>query len=115
MLEIDRNQNITLTRGDTAYIDVTGFQNNDGESYTLIDGDKVYFRLGTNPILEKELTLDLINNKAVLHLVPADTMNLPYSIFKFEVEVVTSIGDHYTCVADKNFTISKEVEVHNGN
>jgi len=115
MLDIDRNQNITLTRGDTAYIDVTEFRNNDGESYTLIDGDKVYFRLGTNPPIEKELTLDLINNKAVLHLVPADTENLPYSIFKFEVEVVTSVGDHYTCVADRNFTIGKEVEEHHGN
>ena len=115
MLDIDRNQNITLTRGDTAYIDVTGFKNYYDEAYTLVDGDKVYFRLGTNPVLEKELEINFSNNTALLHLEPSDTVNLPYSVFKYEVEVVTAIGDHYTCIADRNFIIGKEVEAHNGN
>lgn len=114
MLYIDRDGNITLTRADTAFIDVTSFKNQVGETYQLFEGDKVYFRLKTNPILEKELTIDLLNNKAGLHIIPDDTAGLPFTTFKYEMELVTSTGEHFTFIADRNFTVGKEVEEHNG-
>lgn len=114
MLYIDREGNMTLTRADTAFIDVTSFKNQVGETYQLFEGDKVYFRLKTNPILEKELMIDLLNNKASLHIIPDDTAGLPFTTFKYEMELVTSTGEHFTFIADRNFTVGKEVEEHNG-
>lgn len=114
MLYIDRDVNITLTRADTAFIDVISFKNQKGETYQLFEGDKVYFRLKTNPILEKELTVDLVNNRANLHIIPEDTAELQFTTYKYEMELVTSAGEHFTFIADKNFTVGKEVEEHNG-
>jgi len=115
MLNIDRNLNITLTRADTAYIDVSSLKNADGSDYEYNEGDKVYFRLKyPGSMLEKELAIDLGNNKSTLTLDPVDTESLAFGIYKYEMELVTAIGEHFTFIADKNFTISKELEVHDG-
>lgn len=113
MLDIDRNQNITLTRGDTAYIDVATLKNADGTDYEYTASDKVYFRLGT--LIEKELDIDLENNKSTLTLEPEDTINIDFGIYKYEMELVTELDEHFTFIADKNFMISKELEAHDGN
>lgn len=115
MLDIDRKGNITLTRGDTAYIDVTGFKNKDGTTYYLQEGDKIYFRIRGVNRLTKELSLDLLNNKATLTLEPEDTEGFSFTAYRYEMELVTAIDEHYTFVADKIFNISKELEEHNGN
>ena len=115
MLDIDRNQNITLTRGDTAYIDIVELRNRDGAIYDLVAGDRIFFRLKANSVIEKELDIDLPNSKASLHILPADTIGLDYTSYKYEMELVTSTDEHFTFIADKNFIISEEVEVHNGN
>ena len=114
MLNIDRNLNITLTRADTAYIDVSVLKNADGTDYTYEDGDAVYFRLKADSMLEKQLGIDFENNKSTLTLNPNDTIQIPVGIYKYEMELVTAIGEHFTFIADKNFTISKELEVHDG-
>lgn len=116
MLEIDsRTKTITLTRGDTAYIEVSTLLNADGTDYEYNADDKVYFRLKLDSsMLEKEMAIDLENNKSTLTLYPEDTENLAFGIYKYEMELVTAIGEHFTFIADKNFTISKELEVHNG-
>ena len=115
MLYIDSNQNITLTRGDTAYIEVSTLQNADGTDYEYDENDKIYFRMKyVGSVMEKELSIDLSENKAVLALDPSDTENLDFGTNKYEMELVTAIGEHFTFIADKNFTISKELEVHDG-
>jgi hypothetical protein len=115
MLDIDRNLNITLTRADTAYIDVTTLKNADGTDYTYEDGDAVYFRLKAISTMEKQLGIDFENNKSTLTLYPEDTVDIPFGIYKYGMELVTALGEHFTFIADKNFTISKELEVHDGN
>lgn len=115
MLDIDRNQNITLTRGDTAYIDIIGLKDKDGTAYTLVSGDVIWFRLKGTTLFEKQLSIDTEENFATLTLEPEDTEDLAFSMYKYEMELVTSIGEHFTFIADKNFTIGKELEVHNGN
>lgn len=114
MLKIDK-QNITLTRGDTAYIEVSTLQNADGTDYEYNEDDKVYFRLKLDgSMFEKELIIDLENNKSTLILDPIDTENFAFGLYEYEMELVTAIGEHFTFIADKDFTISKELEVHNG-
>lgn len=115
MLDVDRDQNIKLTRGDTAYIDIVELRNRDGAIYELVEGDRVFFRLKAGTIIAKELDIDLLNSRASLHILPTDTIGLSYTSYKYEMELVTSTGEHYTFIADRNFTITEEVEEHNGN
>lgn len=113
MLVIDKDNNILLTRGDTAYIDIIDFYDIDGNPYTLEEGDNIYFRLRTSRVLlTKKLSIDLENNTATLLLEPKDTSYLPEKTHKYEIELVTHKNEHFTFVADKNFTIGKEQEVH---
>lgn len=115
MLNIDNRQNITLTRGDTAYIDVTGLKNRDGTAYEFEDGDKVYFRLkGEQILIEKEADIDLVENTATLTLYPDDTEDLTFTSYRYEMELVTANDEHFTFIADKNFVIGVELEVHDG-
>lgn len=115
MLNIDNQSNITLTRGDTAYIDVTSLKNSDGTDYYYQTGDKVIFRLQGNNLISKELYIDFENNIASLTLEPEDTITLDILTYKYEIELITSENEHFTFVADKNFIISRELEEHNGN
>lgn len=113
MLEIDKQNNILLTRGDTAYIDFEDFIDIDGNPYELQENDTIYFRLRTSKVLlTKTLSIDLENQTATLLIEPKDTINLPMTTHKYEVELVTHQNQHYTYIADKNFTIGKEQEVH---
>lgn len=114
MLSVDRQQNITLTRSDSAFIDVVELKNIDGENYQYSAGDKVYFRVNSSPMIEKELTIDLENNMSSLLLVPDDTKDLAFTTYKYEMELVTSAGCHYTFISYKSFSIGNEVENHNG-
>ena len=112
-LKISKNYDIKLTRGDTAYIEVSDFAYDDGtgEVYTLGENDKVYFRLkGLGQYIEKELEIVLSNNTALLTLNPADTKDLDFETYKYELELVTSSDEHLTFVENRDFTIGVEQE-----
>ena len=115
MLKINK-QNITLTRGDTAYLRFRPQirMNNDPiADYTFESGDSVVFRLKKDDgILEKSCVIDLENNTAILTLVPGDTIDLLTKVYTYEVELITQYGEHFTFIADQYFTIGKEVEEH---
>lgn len=109
MLTIKGNQ-IFLTRGDTMFIKLS-LENEDGTDYIPADGDKIYFRLkkyATYPdiLIEKQLS-DMI-----LELTPADTAHLDFGTYRYEIELVTADGNHYTVICDEPFTIEKELENH---
>ena len=115
MFKID-GQDIYLTRCDSAEIAVS-ITKNDGSDYTLEAGDKVIFRLALDagkPVdVEKECTIDVENNKAILTLVPADTRGLKFKTYRYEFELLRGADDtHYTFIVDQPFTIGKELEEH---
>ena len=47
MLEIDRKYNMKLTRGDTAYINIS-LEDEDETTYEFVEGDTMFFRLAAN-------------------------------------------------------------------
>lgn len=115
MLKID-GKNITLTRGDTAYIRfrpkirVSGSPVTD---YTLVSGDAVIFRLKKeDSVFEKACNIDLEKNTAILNIVPEDTIDLKYKFYEYEVELITHYQEHFTFVADALFKVGREVEEH---
>lgn len=114
MLEIDRKYNMKLTRGDTAYINIS-LEDEDETTYEFVEGDTMFFRLAANIFVEKELSIDFSENIATLTLEPEDTEGLMYETYKYEIELITSTGEHFTVIPNRSFTVDYEVEVHNGN
>lgn len=114
MLKIER-QNITLTRGDTAYLKfIPKVRGTDGTltDYELQDGDDVVFRVQKSPNFEKACSIDLEENTAILTLMPEDTLAWKVQQYNYEVELITNLGEHFTFIANQKFTIGEEIETH---
>ena len=103
---------IQLTRGDTMMLDVV-LKNSNGEVYTPLETDHIYFRLkktasARNTLIEKEIPYDSM----VLELEEADTKNLGFGTYYYEVELVTAEDYHFTAIANCKFEITTELENH---
>ena len=111
MLRIAYNK-IYLTRGDTAYLEIS-ITDESGNPYALVDGDKIIFRMkqstnDKNLILEKEFNTEILR----LELTPEDTMSLKFGVYRYEVELVTGAGEHFTIIENAEFEITPELEAH---
>ena len=111
MLRIE-GQDVYLTRGDTAYLQlIPKLQNK--ELYVLKQGDQIKFRLRDGSFLfEKDCDIDVENNFARLTLLPDDTVGLKYKMYRYECELITVDQEHFTFIADRQFTIGKELDDH---
>lgn len=111
MLEVSGNM-IQLTRGDTMILSIT-LTDQDGVEYTPTETDKIYFRVKRNStskevILEKEIPYDTL----LLKLQEADTKDLKFGTYYYEIELVTEANDHFTVIANTEFEITTELESH---
>lgn len=109
MVTIKDNQ-IFLTRGDTMYIKLS-LENEDGTDYIPVTTDRIYFRLKKFATYREILIEKQISNM-ILELTPADTINLDFGTYRYEIELVTGDDRHYTVICDEPFTIEKEIENH---
>lgn len=107
MLYIDEDQNITLTRGDTGFFNISLFTA-EGKPYTPQEGDSLRFALGKSwgkdTIFTKTIPLDT----CVLEITPADTKQLPFKKYKYDVEF-TDAGGHVSTIILGEFIVDKEV------
>lgn len=106
MLFIDTDDNITLTRGDTATLDVS-ITNSDGTPYTMTGADKILFsikRIYTQPdvLVEKESATPSIS------LSSADTDSLSFGVYHYDI-VLFHDDKIDTIIADKTFVVGNEV------
>ena len=114
MLEIVKKR-ITLTKGDDGSIWLRP-KYKDGSVYEVQDGDKAYFRIkSTSDVIEIECNVNTDANKIVVSFVPDDTKDMIPGIYRYEAELVTSWGMHYTFLADQTFILGKELEKHVSN
>lgn len=105
---------IYLTRGDTAELDLK-VRDLEGEVYDC-HGDIAYFRVkediyDTEVLLEKELEP---NDEGGLTLIfeEEDTIDLDFSRYKYEVELVTDTDRHYTIIEKGLLILGPELENH---
>lgn len=106
------DNNIYLTRGDTADINVI-IKDNNGEVYNMQSGDVLRFTIKINCI-----TTDIVIQKTVtnntISLDPEDTENLNYGSYWFDLELTTAGGDVYTVLAPHRFNLCDEVTFTTG-
>lgn len=110
------NNRITLTRGDTAELEVIVKDVND-KPYDCT-GNKAYFRVkkevtSRHILLEKELSVTE-DGTLLLRLDDVDTEYLTFSSYKYEVELVTPGNRHYTIIEKGLLKIGPELENHDG-
>lgn len=111
MLTISNNK-INLTRGDTMILEVA-LKDESGEEYVPSAGDKIYFRLkksvtAKDILIEKEIPYDT----RILQLNEEDTEDLKFGTYCYEIELVTEANYHFTVIANTEFEISQELEIH---
>ncbi|MBO7732748.1 MAG: hypothetical protein J6S67_09355 [Methanobrevibacter sp.] len=109
MLKINK-QTITLTKGDDASLRLVP-RYKDRTEYVLTEGDSAVFRIKFgHTLVELECTLNLETNKIVANITPNDTKDFNPGIYRYEAELITSFGFHYTFIADQTFILGQEYE-----
>ena len=99
---------ISLTRGDSLYLDVSFEQ--DGEPYTPNPGDAVRFAMKRNIEDAECLILKSIpTNTMTLYIEPEDTKELEFGVYWYDIQLTTVDGDVYTTIGPAKFKLTKEV------
>lgn len=110
MLSIDKNNNISLTRGDT--MTLTLELKKDGQPYAPDAGDVIRFALSSEYmtdtsyefILEKNVPLDTLT-----FTLTSEQTKLPYKDFNYDIQVTHEDGTVDTFISAK-LTITGEVK-----
>lgn len=110
---------IILTRGDSAEIVLTITNPQTGGPFVPGDDDEVYFTVkkklnDREPVIQKTLGHGIVRHEDSLsiQLDPADTENLSYGIYKYDVELVMASGHTDTVVPPGLFILTEEVTTH---
>lgn len=104
-----KGTDITLTRGDTLFLQLSLTKN--GEPYTPAQGSTIRFAMkerytDTEVVLEKAVPMDTL----ILEFVPADTKPLPMGkAYVYDIELTDEYGHVDTFIQGK-FKIGNEVE-----
>lgn len=106
MLYIDRDNNIKLTRGDTAYIDLSMAVEETGEPYDY-SNDVTTFSVKTDAKSD-HIVFEKIISGTVIKIDPEDTINLDFQTLKYDVHLVKPNGDTYTVIEERDFVIGRE-------
>ena len=105
MLYVDNDNNIKLTRGDSASFDLSVKQGTETYDYS---NDLVQFTVKRNTITE-----DVIIQKTfiggIISLTSSDTKNLFYGDLVYDVQIITPSNDVYTVIGPCIFELTDEV------
>lgn len=113
-LTVDSDFNIKLVRGDTAVFEVPLVSIDDeGEEtpYTPQEGETLRFALSNKYGATRDEVLilkDIPISTLELKLEPADTKNLPFGKYKYDIEFTDALGA-VTTVLEAIFEVAKEV------
>ena len=112
MLQITSNE-VFLTRGDSADLEVIIYDL-EGNVYELVEGDVLTFTLKYNCITDDIIIQKDISSDSTIHIQPADTNDLLYGTYWFDVQLVHGNGKTYTVIDPHRFNITKEVTFNAG-
>lgn len=103
------NNVIRITRGDSLTVNVS-LTDNEGFPYEPIEGDEIWFRVKKTAIADDVLIEKSIDPQTLtLELVEADTKDLAFGNYVYEIECVTTSNDHYTVIKNAPFIITEEL------
>lgn len=102
------SSNITLTRGDTARLDVE-LADESGAAYEMGAGDVLALTVKRSASDTDALVSKALTGSSTFVLDPADTSGLAYGRYRYDVQLTTAAGDVCTVVGPAAFTVAEEV------
>lgn len=105
MFKIIQND-IFITRGDTAYINLGVRIRETKEPYDY-SNDDVIFTVRKDSISKENIIQKTFHGTGI-KLEKDDTIKLDYQTLKYDIELIKQNGDNFTIIANKNFTITEE-------
>lgn len=107
---IIKDNEISLTRGDTLKVNVSITQGNGVEQYIPLASDVITFGLkksinDAECLIEKNIPYDTM----LLSIEPEDTKSLEFGNYVYDIQIQFANGDVYTFIAEKKFAITGEV------
>lgn len=112
MLRIN-NDEIHLTRGDTAYIEIPlEIINPDNTTvpYIMANEDVLIFSVKTDTDKATEYCFQIINTGSnIFHIKPEHTCDCEYGKYKYDVQLTRVNGDVFTVVEPTCFKLTQEV------
>lgn len=94
---------INIIRGTTNDLNLS-IEDENGEQYTLKDGEKIIFGVKSNAensdydIVKTLTSADMVDNAYTIKLIPEDTSGLPFGQYYFDVGLQTASGDYYMII-----------------
>ena len=108
MFEIKGND-LFLTRGDSARIEISIINACTGSEYTPVSSDIFRFTVKKNVYSKALIFQKRQVGYPAFAILPSDTKELDFATYVYDVELTTESGDVYTIVPYANLHILKEV------
>lgn len=105
---------ISVIRGTTNDLSLN-IEDENGEQYTLQDGEKIIFGVKSNAensdydIVKTLTSADMVDNAYTIKLIPDDTLGLPFGRYYFDIGLQTADGDYYMIVPCDEFCVCKAI------
>lgn len=105
---------INIIRGTTNDLSLS-IEDENGEQYTLQDGEKIIFGVKSNAensdydIVKTLTSADMVDNAYTIKLIPDDTLGLPFGQYYFDIGLQTADGDYYMVVPCDEFCVCKAI------
>ena len=105
-----KKNTIYLTRGDTFRATIA-LKDAEGEIYTPIEGESIRFAMKKHyedetPLLLKTVPIDTLE----LVILPADTKELPFGDYVWDMQITRENGDVDTFITKAQLVLTEEVE-----
>ena len=110
MIQIDSENNISLTRGDTGLFTIS-LTDKQGEPYTPAQGSKLRFAMSKKYGADNEevlVTRQIPINTMTLEILPEDTKELKFKEYVYDIEL-TDENDRVSTVILAKFNVTEEV------
>lgn len=109
MITIENNE-INITKGDTAYIKATIVYNN-GNNYKLKEGDSLTLSVKKYADDTEYAFQKNIINTDIITIEPEDTINLSPGRYVYDVQLNTNFGEIFTIIPNCYFYVMEGVTV----
>lgn len=109
MLTTDKNGGISLTRGDSARLDIVIMLDDDHERYQMKESDYLYFTVRTSTKNPVKAIFKTSSGISRITLLPTDTEFLSCGKYVYDIQLITGEGDVYTIIPPSVFELMPEV------
>ena len=106
---------ISMVRGDTLALSISGIKNTDGTEYTLKSTDVVYldvkkYATDKTAVFRKSVTAaEYVDGALPITILPEDTVDLPCGDYYFDVRLFMDDDNIYTIIPQSKFRIVQNI------